>query len=76
MNCDNSEEIGATNQQKLDGIEFWSVKMKRKDKISTLVDLNKGIQIDQKIVHVDPLILFSRLIVILDRSDDRKKAFH
>ena len=76
VNCDKSEEIGATIQKKLDGIGFWSVKMKRSDKISTLIDLNKGIKIDQKIVHVDPLTLFSRLIVVLDRSYDREKALH
>ena len=76
VNCDNVEEIGATIQRKLDDVKYWSVKMKRSDKITTLLNLKKGIKIDQKIVHVDPLTLFSRLIVVLDRSDDKEKAFH
>jgi hypothetical protein len=75
VNCDVAEQIGATIQQKLDGSAFWSVKLKRSDKVNTLIDLTKNIKIGQEVVHVDPLTLFSRLIVVLDRSDGGEKAF-
>ena len=44
--------------------------MKRTEKVHTLIHLTKGIKVDQDTVHVEPLILFSRLLVLLERCED------
>jgi hypothetical protein len=43
--------------------------------IRTLEVLSTGISIEKEKVHVDPTLLFSRLLVILEREDSVKKYF-
>ncbi len=49
--------------------------MERTEKVRTLIHLTKGIKIDQETLLVEPLILFSRLLVLLERCEDTTPYF-
>ena len=49
---------------------YRNASIKRKDHVKTLESRFPGIKIDNNTVHIDPLILFSRLIAVLQREDD------
>ena len=75
VNCDEVEEVVFLLQGKLDDVKYHEASMKRTEKVPTLIHLTKGIKIDQETVHVEPLILFSRLLVLLERCEDTTPYF-
>ena len=58
-----------------DNKTFTQSSLKRKYQITTLESLNVGVNIEKEKVYVDPTILFSRLLVIMEREDGVKKYF-
>ena len=70
VNCDEAEKVGFLIQEKLNGMCIENASIKRKDHVKTLESRFPGIKIDNNSVHIDPLILFSRLTAILQREDD------
>ena len=75
INCDTAENIGQEIQNKLDGAPFTEAKIKRNDQICTLEIPKVGVQIGKEKVNVDPLLLFSRLLILVKREDDVKSYF-
>ncbi len=75
VNCDEVEEVGFLLQGKLYDIKYHEASMKRTEKVRTLIHLTKGIKIDQETMHVEPLIMFSRLLVVLERCEDTTPYF-
>ena len=49
--------------------------MKRKDQVRTLVSLKVGVRIENENVYVDPALLFSRLLVLVEREENMMKYF-
>ena len=72
VNCDRTEEIGASIQCKLDGVSFANSSFKRKDKVTTLQCLYSSVTSDEEIVTIDPLTLFLRLVVAIDRRPENE----
>ena len=62
-------------QGKLDDVKYHDASMKRTEKVRTLIHLTKGIKIDQETVHVEPLIMFSRLLILLEICEDTTPYF-
>ena len=62
-------------KQNLMGCQYQPASVKRRAKIKSLVNLKKVIKIDQQNVHVDPLVLFTRLVMLLERTDDMSTYF-
>ena len=75
INCDDVEKVGKGIHETLDNKAFIQSSLKRKAQITTLESLNVGVNIEKEKVYVDPSILFSRLLVIMEREDDVKKYF-
>ena len=75
INCDDVEKVGKGIHETLDNKTFIQSSLKRKDQITTLECLNVGVNIEKEKVYVHPTILFSRLLVIMEREDDVKKYF-
>ena len=75
INCDDAEAIGNSIQIKLDGVSVANASVKRSHKVKSLLCLKKGVTIDQQTVHVDPLVLFTRLVMLLERSYDMSTYF-
>ena len=53
----------------MDGLTFFDASISRKDLAKTLDSLQVGIVIEKKVVHIDPLILFSRASTLVERLD-------
>ena len=68
VKSDKAEEIGALIQQSLDHESFTKTSFRRKDQITTLQSLHSSISIENEKVSIDPLTLFLRLIVVVDRK--------
>ena len=74
INCDQTEMIGKEINMKLD-VVVTDATIKRKDEIRTLECLKVGVKINNENVYVDPKLLFSRLLVIVEREDNMLKYF-
>ena len=53
----------------MDGVTFEEVSLSRSDHARTLEQLQEGVVIYDEILHIDPLILFSRASTLLERQD-------
>ena len=60
---------------KLDNLKFSEAPIKQKDRVTTLASLNNQIKIKDSVFSVDPVQLFSRLILIMERSGDLIQYF-
>ena len=76
INCDNAEVIGRAIQESLDNKIMTEVSIPRKQQIKNLVHLNKSIVVDNQKVHINPSILFMRLVVIIERETETEKYFN
>ena len=70
INCDNVEEVGAGIQKSMDCLNVLDVSMKRSNQVKTLVNLEKCITVEKQPLHIDGNVLFSRLIVLIQRTDN------
>ena len=70
VNCDTAESIGSKNQESLDNVSLSAASIKRSEKAITLASLKPSVKIKNDDVIIDPLVLFSRLIVLIQRTTD------
>ena len=75
INCANAESIGHTLQQSIDDLPITEAKIAVRRKIKTLVNLTKGLDVDSRLVFIDPIVLFMRLIVLVERPGSNRKYF-
>lgn len=76
VNCDDAEQVGQNIQASLNGVCVENCKIKRNDQIRTLEHLRPGVKIGEKTIHIDPLILFTRLAAIVHRESDPIEQFN
>ena len=62
-------------QKSLDGVCIEEAVIPRKGQVHTLQMLKPGVKIDSKTVHVEPLILFTRLTAIIQRDGKVEENF-
>ena len=60
-------------QKKLNGVCFEMATIRRSDQVRTLECLQVGVKVDKTVVHIDPLILFTRATLLLERQDQEEK---
>ena len=75
INCDKTEILCCSIQMKLDNLIFSEASIKRIDRVTTLASLNNQIKVKDRVFSVDPVQLFSRLILIMERSDNLTQYF-
>ena len=71
-NCDCLVEINALIQRDLDGKSFDSCSFKRKDQIINLESLYSSVIIEEEKVEIDPLTLFLRLDLVVERKPEKE----
>lgn len=76
INCDEAEKVAQAIQDQLDGICFAEAKIKKKDQIKTEEVLKMGAEINIGNVHVDLLLLFSMLLVFIERERGGDTKLH
>ena len=75
INRDEAEKIGQAIQDQLDGISITEATIKKKDQIKTLELLKMGVEINKEKIHVDPMLLFSRLLALIEREEEIREYF-
>ena len=75
VNCDNAEAIGMAIQEKLNNVSLHAAGIKKSDLAVTLNFINPTLTIGDDKVVIDSLILFSRLIVLMQRDHDVSSFF-
>lgn len=75
INCHKTEEIGMAIQKQLDNVKVAEASIKRSNKVKSLDQLLPAVKVDKQKLHINPDILFSRLIVIVQREDDMAPYF-
>lgn len=68
VDCDIAEDVGASIMQSLDGLIFTDVALKRSLTVKTLADVTSKVKTVGKNLGLDSGILFSRLLVIMERN--------
>ena len=76
INCDDAESVGETIQSKLDNMVTEDISIKRKDKVKTFESLLPTTKISDSNVHINPLILFTRLTAFMNSEDNIGVNFH
>ena len=68
INCDEAKLVGERLQNLLDNKSMHDAKLPRKEKVKTIANLNPGVQIENTIIHIDPSIMFMRLMAIMHQE--------
>ena len=75
ITCDDAESIGMCIQRNLDDVSLSEASIKRSQQAVTLASLKPSIKVGNQKVVIDPMVLFSRLIILLQRNDDIASYF-
>ena len=75
INPDKAEEVGLNIHVQHDGLNVAEASIKRSGHIKPLADLKPGVQVDQQKLSINPTILFSRFIAIVQREEDMRPYF-
>ena len=70
VTSDDAESIGMCIQRSLDNVSLSEASVKRSQQAVTLASLKPSVKVGNQQVVIDPMVLFSRLIVLLQRNDD------
>ena len=70
VNCDQTEHVGAIIHSQLNNKGIVDASIKRSDQVRTLDYLQLGIQVEKKKVTINPTLLFTRLIAVVQREED------
>ena len=75
INCDKTKEVVLKLQKQLDNISVLEASIKRSEQVKSLDHLYPAVQVDKQKVHINPTLLFSRLIAIVQREEDMSPYF-
>ena len=75
LSCNDAESVGKDIHAVLHNVCVENAKIRLKDQVKTLEYLRLRVKIDSTYVHIDSLILFTRLTGILQRETDSVENF-
>ncbi|KAF6198043.1 hypothetical protein GE061_007789 [Apolygus lucorum] len=75
VNCHTARDIGIACMKKVEGQTFDCIKLKRKDKVTTLASTASTAKIGKKKVTIDPLTLFQRVCLAKQSDKDLEDLF-
>lgn len=77
INCFKALEIGLQLQKNLIGQTFSNIKFKRSNKVLPISAINAKIKLNNdKVIDIEPLLLFQRITLNLDCKSDMKRYLH
>lgn len=74
INCFNALDIGITSMKAINGMSFNDIKLSKKDTVISLLGVNSKLKIGDKVIPVDPLLLFQR-ICVMKKSDEELESY-
>ena len=75
INCYQVEVIGQQIMLDMDNKLVTETKDEMENKVKTLIIWAKGMQVGNQTIHIDPTVLFLRLIVLIERAEDTMEYF-
>lgn len=75
INCDEAEAVGNLNRVKLDCKIADNCSIKRKDQVHTFRCLQPATALEKETVHINPVILFDRLTILIKREEEKVTFF-
>src|ERR1700761_4076303 len=75
INCHVSKEIGEKIMAQFVGKKFGDIKMKRSDNVRSLATVNSSVKVNEKVININPLILYQRMLIRRNMSDDLSDYF-
>ena len=73
ITCDDAENIGRIIQQSLDNVSGTSIK--RLQQAITLASVKPSVKMGNQTVVIDPMVLFSRFVVLMRRTNGSSSYF-
>ena len=74
VNIDGPEVAGCKIQEQIDAA-VTEPKLPKTQKVHNLLQLTKAVKIGTQDVHINPAILFIRLLVLVERSEERPVSY-
>ena len=74
--CDKTNEVSGDIQKEMDGQVYTDCSIKRSKQVSTLQSLYASVNLGTEKVTIDPLTLFLRLIVLVERKPENEIVDH
>ena len=71
----NWKKIGEEIQKSLDGQTLQTAIIKKKSMAKNLESLKSGVVIEEEIIYINPMVMFARLLLILQRESDPAPYF-
>jgi len=75
INCELADEVGEDIMRRMDGIAYTDVVMKKAYQVRTLKELSKTVSVGGNTVAIDDNLLFSRLLIVLERKQEIEPYF-
>ena len=75
VNCDDAEFVGCKIQEQIDNVAVTEARVPRSQKVGNLLQLIKAVKTGTQDVHIDPAILFNRLLVLVESFEDPVSYF-
>ena len=75
INCDIAEDVGIIMQKKMDNKSYTEISFKGTDQVRILENIRKNTRIADDTIHIDPMLLFSRLLIQVERSENIQFLF-
>ena len=75
INCDRTEVVGAKIQKSLDNMTVLEASIRRSEQVQSLHHLYPAFKVDKKKVHINPTLLFTRVVAIVQREEDMTPYF-
>ena len=72
LTCDNAEDIGTKIHKEMNGMSYNECSLKRNNQITTLLSLYTAVKIGNERVTIDPLTLFLRLIILVEKKPEKE----
>ena len=76
VNCDDTELVGRMIHESLNEVFFAKSTIKHSSQVKSLASMKNVVKISKQSVNIDPVKLFSRLVVLAERNDDIKTFFN
>ena len=76
LTCDKADEVGGDIQKEMDGQVYTDCSIKHSKQISTLQNLYASVNVGTEKVTIDPVTLFLRLIVLVERKPENEIVDH
>lgn len=72
INCHQAYEIGMKSIKSVIGTDFESLKLSRKNRVLSLKSIQSSVKVNDETVVINPLLLFQRLCVNINRKNEMK----